>query len=220
VAPHEVVLVPVAPERFWDGVEGSSVMPPLAAVDELPVDCAQSLLAGVYYFRLARAAIGFWLDATKPLLAYRDVVMVNEEAVHEEAARRAPRASSAIELIRQWDADVQVIRNQRASVDQVAGLPIPGRELRPMTARIAAAAGGEPPSASQVRRRLGNWYRASLRERVGPVTPPVDDLPAVLREIARAGRELAPQAERELQRVVHELMTEAASPQATPAGVT
>ena len=216
VAPHEVVLVPVAPERFWDGVEGASVMSPLESVDELPVYCAESLLAGVYYFRLARAVVGFWLDATKPLLLYRDAVTVDESAVREEAIRRARRASSAIEMVRQWDADVQVIRDQRAAVDQAAGLPVPGRELRSLTARIAATAGGEPPSSNQVRRRLGNWYRALLRERVGPLTPPVEDLPAVLREVSRAGRDLAPRAEEELRRVVLELMAEDETREAAP----
>lgn len=218
VRAEEVVFVPVEPGRFWEGVEGASIAVPLAEIDRLPVRLTESLMAGVYYFRLARAGVGFWLDATKPLLLYNDVVSVDEMAVREEAVRRSRDAVSAIDLIRRWDADVQVIRNQRAAIDQVASLPIPGRDLRPMAAKVAAAAGGEPPSANQVRRRLGAWYRGELRERLGPIVPPVDDLQAVLRQVAAAGRDLAPRAEPELERIVLTLMDEANARETTGVG--
>jgi hypothetical protein len=123
---------------------------------------------------------------------------------------------SAIDLIRRWDADVQTSRNQRAVVDQVAALPIPGRELRTMAANIARTASADPPSANQVRRRLGAWYRGALRDRFGPILPPVADLPSVLRQLAAAGRDLAPETERELERIVLELVEEA-SARDTPA---
>ena len=219
VEPHEVVLVPTDPAHFWDGVSGASVIAPLAELDDLPVRPHQSLLAGVYYFRLARAAVGFWLDATKPLLLFNDRVELDEDAVREEAEHRARHADSAIGLIWQWDADVQTVRNQRASVEQVAGLPIPGRELRPRAAAIAESLGADAPSANQVRRRLSGWFRAELRSRIGPVNPPVANLPEVLRQIAQIGKELTPQADRELERVVRELVAEmqGASPTATVA---
>jgi hypothetical protein len=208
VEPHEVVLVPTNPAHFWDGVPGASVMGPLAELDDLPVSPAQSLLAGVYYFRLARAAVGFWLDATKPLLLFNDRLELDEAAVRAESERRARHADSAIALIWQWDADVQTVRNQRASIEHVAGLPIPGRELRPRAVAIAESLGVEAPSANQVRRRLSAWYRAELRSRIGPVNPPVANLPDVLRQIAQFGKELTPQADRELERVVRELIAE------------
>jgi hypothetical protein len=216
VRQEEVVLVPAAPDRFWDGVPGAEIIAPLADTDHLPAQPDDSLMAGVYYFRLARAAVGFWLDATKPLLLHSDVVTVDISAVRDETVRRSADASSAIDLIRRWDADVQEIRNQRAAVDQAAALPIPGRDLRAMAAKIAQAAGGDPPSANQVRRRLGAWYRGVLRDRFGPILPPATDLPSVLRQLGDAGRDLAPQAERELERIVLELMT-AASLGAAPA---
>jgi hypothetical protein len=209
VEPHEVVLVPTDPARFWDGVPGASIMGPLAELDDLPLRPAQSLLLGVYYFRLARAAVGFWLDATKPLLLLNDRVELNEDAVRSEAELRARRSDSAIGLIWQWDADVQTVRNQRASVEQVAGLPIPGRELRPRAAAIAESLGAEAPSANQVRRRLSAWFRAELRSRIGPVNPPVANLPEVLRQIAKIGKELTPQVDQELERVVRDLVAEA-----------
>ncbi len=203
---EEVVLVPAAADRFWDGVQGAELIAPLAATDDLPARPDQNLMAGVYYFRLARAAVGFWLDATKPLLLHNDVIAIDIDAVRDEAVRRSRDAASAIELIRHWDADVQTIRNQRAAVDQVAGLPIPGRDLRPLATRIAQAVGADPPSANQVRRRLGSWYRGVLRDRFGPIAPPVADLSSILRQLAEAGRELGPQAERELERIVLELV--------------
>jgi hypothetical protein len=149
------------------------------------------------------------MDATKPLLLHNDSVEVDEDAVRREAEIRSREARSAIEVIRRWDSDVQTIRNQRAAIDQVAALPIPGRELRPMAARIAAAAGGDPPSANQVRRRLGAWYRGELRDRLGPIPPPIGNLQAVLDQVAVAGREIAPRAEPEFERIVLELMEEA-----------
>lgn len=209
VEPHEVVLVPTDPAHFWDGVPGASVIAPLAELDDLSLRPESSLLTGVYYFRLARAAVGFWLDATKPLLLFNDRVELDEAAVRAEAERRARHAESAISLIWQWDADVQTVRNQRASVEQVAGLPIPGRELRPRAAEISESLGAEAPSANQVRRRLSTWFRAELRSRIGPVNPPVANLPEVLRQIAQIGKELTPQADRELERVVRELVAEA-----------
>jgi hypothetical protein len=218
VRPEEVVFVPIEPGRFWDGVPGATIIAPLAETDDLPVRPAESLMAGVYYFRLARAAVGFWLDATKPLLLHNDIVAVDDDAVRREAEHRARAARSAIELIRRWDSDVQTIRDQRAAVDQVASLPIPGRELRPLTARIAAAAGGEPPSVNQVRRRLGAWYRGQLRERVGPIPPPVSNLQDDLDQVAAAGREIAPRAEPELERIILELMAEARERDANDVG--
>ena len=216
VRQEEVVLVPAAPERFWDGVQGAEIIAPLAAAYFLPAQPHENLMAGVYYFRLARAAVGFWLDATKPLLLHNDVLTVDIGAVRDETVRRSGTAGSAIELIRRWDADVQQSRNQRAAVDQAAGLPIPGRDLRVMAAKIAQAAGVDSPSANQVRRRLGAWYRGILRDRFGPIIPPVADLPSILRQLSDAGRDLAPRAERELERIVMELVTDASSGAAPP----
>jgi hypothetical protein len=203
---EEVVLVPAAADQFWEGVQGAELIAPLAATDALPTRSDENLMAGVYYFRLARAAVGFWLDATKPLLLHNDAVAVDIDAVREETVYRSRESTSAFDLIRRWDADVQAIRNQRAAVDQVAALPIPGRDLRPMATRIAQAVGADPPSANQVRRRLWSWYRGALRDRFGPISPPVADLPSVLRQLADAGSDLAPQAERELERIVLELV--------------
>jgi hypothetical protein len=204
---EEVVLVPVAPDAFFAPLEGARVMAPLAAVDALPVSTDASLLAGLYYFRLARAAIGCWIDATKPLLLFDDKPTPDEARVAAEAGERATTAESAFGLLLRWNEDVQAVRNQRAAVDQVAGLPIHNRELRAEVERLALALGApEPPSLNQVRRRLGAWWRGELRARVGPLAPPVIDLAAALTDVARVSRELEPRLPAEVARVVGDLV--------------
>lgn len=206
VRAEEVVLLPAPADRFFRGLEGAMVMAPLAGVDGLPVGPEESLLAGLYYFRLARAAVGFWLDAVKPLLLCNDVVAVDEAAVRAEAEARAATAPSAFELVLRWNADVQTVRNQRAAVDQVAAPPLLGRDLRPMIAGLAEELGVEPPSVNQVRRRVGAWWRGELRARLGPLAPPVPDLPRALEEVARVSAELAPELEAQVARVVREVV--------------
>jgi hypothetical protein len=205
VRTEEVMLVPAPAALFFRRLEGASIMAPLAEVDDLPVRIDESLLAGLYYFRLARAAVGCWLDATKPLLLCNDAPVVNEAAIREETEQRAPSASTAFDLILRWNADVQTVRNERAAVEQVAALPLLGRDLRVLVERTARAAGVEPPSINQVRRRLAAWYRGRLRERVGPLTPPVANLPDVLAEIGRIGAALTPQLEGEAISIIGEL---------------
>lgn len=203
----EVVLVPVVATEFFASMEGAGVMRLLAAVDKLPVSVDVSLLAGLYYMRLARAAIGCWLDATKPLLVFQDQPVVDEEAVECEAAERAIGARSAFELVRRWNSDVDAIRNQRIAVDQVAMLPIAAKDLRALTIKLADKQGHIAPSGNQVRRRLGAWYRRELRQRVGPLLPPVSDLQTSLTEVARAGAAIAAGLDAELSRIVTELGT-------------
>lgn len=208
---EEVALLPAPAGAFFRPVEGAGVMPVLAAVDDLSVSIEDDLVAALYYFRLARAAVGCWLDATKPLLLHDDRIAVDDVAVREEAGERAGAARSAYDLILTWDVDVQSVRAARAAVDQVAALPILGRDLRALVARLAEAEGVDPPSLNQVRRRLGAWYRGGLRERVGPLAPPIADLPAALTELGRAGAALAPQVEAEATRVVGELLAASAA---------
>ncbi|MCC6315179.1 MAG: hypothetical protein IT337_14340 [Thermomicrobiales bacterium] len=210
VRADEVALAPVDPDTFFAPLEGVRVMRPLADVDALPTTIDESVLAGLYYFRLARAAVGFWLDATKPLLLFEDRPEVDESVVAAEAAARATRARSAFELIVRWNEDVQTIRNQRSAVDQAAGLPLYNKELRVQVAALAAGAGVEPPSLNQVRRRVGAWWRGELRHRVGPLSPVATDLPKALEALAQAGTDLAPRLPGEVERVVNELIAASA----------
>lgn len=205
VRDSEVVLVPVVAAEFFGPMEGAGVMRLLAAVDQLPVSVDDNLLAGLYYMRLARAAIGSWLDSTRPLLVFQDQPVVDEEAVEREAAERAIGARSAFQLVKRWNSDVDTIRNQRLAVDQVAMLPIAARDLRNQITKLSDKQGLAAPSGNQVRRRLGTWYRRELRQRVGPLLPPLPDLSASLTDVARAGAAIAPGLSAELTRIISEL---------------
>ncbi|MGH2561606.1 MAG: hypothetical protein ACRDJH_21270 [Thermomicrobiales bacterium] len=201
----EVVLVPVSSRKFFGSMEGAPIMPALADVDQLPVRLDESLLAGLYYFRLSRAAVGCWVDVVKPLLVFNDTIEINVTAVQEEATSRGERAKSAWDVILAWNADAGTVRSQRAAVEQVAGLPITGRELRDLIGRIAAGV-EQPPSVNQVRRRLGAWYRQEIRKRVGPLRPPVADVSHALQAVAAAGTEVAPAIEVRAREIVQELI--------------
>ena len=209
VRAEQVAILPAPARPFFAPLEGASLMPPLASVDDLPVSIDDSLLAGLYYFRLARAAVGCWLDATGPLLPLgdRDRPAVDKPALLAEIVRRLPRARSAWELILAWDADVQPVRSQRAAVDQVTALPIANRDLRELIARMAARQGlVEGPSVNKVRRLLGAWYRGQIRERVGPLPPPLDDFPRTLSDLGRLAASLTPALDAETRRLIAELL--------------
>lgn len=206
VRSDQVVLVPAPAGAFFEVLEGAQVMEPLASVDKLSVALEENLLAALYYFRLARAAVGCWLDATGPLLAFNDRPVVDEAAVREEAQARAQKAESAFDLVTAWYDDVQTVRAQRAAVDQVAALPLMTRDLRERVSRMALAVGTEPPSVNQVRRRVGAWYRGQLRERMGPMLPPVPDFPGALQRLGHIAAALAPAVETEVERVIEELL--------------
>lgn len=206
VEPDEVIMVPVEAKTFFSDLEGASLMPVLASIDALPVSHETSLLAGLYYFRLARAAIGCWLDSVRPLLGPDDAVALDEAAVRQELEARRSSASSAFDLIQQWDADVDIVRNQRVAVEQVGGLRVMSRELRQWIEATSAGLGQEPPSTNQVRRRLGAWYRARLRDAVGPLLPPVENFGERLREIGEAAAQLTPHLESQTARIVRELI--------------
>lgn len=208
VHPDEVVLVPVDPATFFRPLEGSGLIPILASVDALPVRFDESLLVGLYYFRLARAAVGCWFDSTKPLLLLNDRVEVDEAAIQNQAQVRTTDATTALELVLQWHADVQTVRAERAAVEQVAALPLINRELRELALRMASQAGVDPPSVNQIRRRVGRWYRERLREQVGPLRPPVADLPRTLQHLGWLGKNLGPEIEVETVRVIDELLAE------------
>lgn len=214
VRPDQVEIFPVSGAEFCAPLPGAGIMAPLAALDGLPVSTDESLLAALYYFRVARAAVGCWLDATGPLLAFNDKRVVDDAAVHDQTIARAAGARSAWDLILRWDADVQSVRNQRLAVEQVAGLPVVNRDLRELINRMAAASGTEAPSMNKVRRRVGAWYRGRLRDQFGPIDPPVDNLSQTLRDLGRYAGTLHGAMQRETVRIIAQLLAE--DPQGEP----
>lgn len=206
VRDDEVEQLAIDPVEFFAPLPGAPIAPILASLDELTMAPDESLLAGLYYFRIARAVTGFWIDSVKPLLMMGDKIEIDFAEVEQEARRRVSvGAYSAYQLMLDWDVDVERTRANRTAVDQVTNLPILNRDLREMIAKLAIDLGIEPPSMNQVRRRLGSWFRGQLRERVGPLNPPVDNLPDILRQLAAIGAELAPRLPKETERIVLEL---------------
>gem|GEM_PF-470469 len=194
VTAAEVVTVPVAAGDFFAPVEGASIIPILARVDRLPVRPEDHLTLGLYYFRLARAAIGCWLDATAPLLIVGDRPGVDVVSVQRQVEGRVWGARSALDLIARWDADVGVIRRQREVVDRTVGAAMPNRDLRDLVERHGLPP-GMGPTLSTVRRHLNRWYRLAMRDRLGLTPPPMPDgeIEALLARIG--GERLAMTAE-------------------------
>jgi hypothetical protein len=77
--------------------------------------------------------------------------------------------------------------------------------LRGWIESASRCAGIEPPSANQVRRRLGVWFRGRLRDQFGPLRPPVADFGEQLRRLAALAATLAPHLPGETSRIVVEL---------------
>lgn len=211
VQPGDVRLIPVEPSTFFAPLPASAAMPVLSAVDALPVSIEESLLAGLYYFRLARAAVGAWTDSVKPLLFMNDTVELDEAQLMAETARRAETASSAFGLILHWDLDVEHVRQRRASVDQVSGLPLLSRDLRTAITEASKGRPGDPPSVNQVRRRVGAWFRTELRSQFGPIPPDTPDFPGVLGALGRASKSLAASVPAKTRQVIDEIYLERAA---------
>jgi len=209
VRPDQVMLIDAPADEFFGPVPGGNLISSIASIDGLPVEIEESLLASLYYFRLVRSVAGIQSDERRPLLGDGERYEVDYDIIGDDLEDRRSHAASAIDLVREWDRDADLIRGQREAVEQVAGLPIIAGELREKIDRAAYAAGRLPPSVNRVRRRIGSWYRTELRESVGPVLPPVDDLGAVLDRIGRAGRSLMPALDRRTAELVAEMVQEA-----------
>ncbi|HYI24075.1 MAG TPA: hypothetical protein VD767_01580 [Thermomicrobiales bacterium] len=208
VSTADVRLLPVCPPTMFDPLGQVGLQHFFAATDAFPYEREATLLVALYYFRLARAALGCWLDQISPLLAYRDVPTVDEDAVEAEARRIAAGVrTSAWGIIRRWNDEAEAVRRQRAAVEQVTALPVRNKLLRARIESSAARAGVEPPSMSRVRRMLGSWYRQRLREDLGPMMPPVADFGAALETVGRVCRSLERELDEMTDRIIEDVLT-------------
>lgn len=206
----DVLLAQIDGDAFFSDVAGATLMAPLSNVDDVGVDLSASLLAGLYYFRLARSAVGCWLDSVKPLLSFHDEAPVDLNAVETGINDRVASVSSAYRLILEWNDESERFRAQRAEIDRVTGLPLMSKDLRALTIEAMKGLPGDPPSANQVRRRLGAWFRGQLRDELGPIPPPVDDLEAVLATASRAAKRLAARLPDQAKLTIREIVAERA----------
>jgi hypothetical protein len=218
---EEVRFVGIEAEEFLVPLGLQTLRTQLAALDGFPFDPAENLLVGLYYYRLTRAAVGCWLDQSNPLLSYQDHSVEIDEATLLAQARElvAGRQMSAWGLLQRWNDHAEDIRQQRLALDRASAPPINGRRLRDVIEAEAARRGVVPPSGSKVRRLVGSWFRSRVREHFGPLLPPVDDFDAVLADVGRYSRSLAPAAETRTWEIVEELLQEAppvGDPEHTP----
>ena len=213
----EVRYVPVTSSGFLEPMGQEGLRSFLAGLDAFPFDPEARLLVGLYYYRLARSAVGCWQDQVAPLLTYRDTVDIDEEAIEAEARRMATMRTSAWGLLLRWNDFAEQVRQQRASIDHVTSVPINGRQLRDRILERSAAAGVVPPSGTKVRRAIGSWFRGKIREEFGPINPPVDDFDGLLRALGRFSRTLTPATWERLERIIEEMVA-AAPPVAEVAG--
>lgn len=220
VKPEEVRFIGVTSRQFLDPMGQQGLRAFFAELDDLPIDPDRSLMLGLYYFRLARAALGCWQDQTGPLLAFRDVPPVDEAAIEREARSLTTARTSAWGLLQRWNDVAEEMRRQRTAVDQVTSLPINGKQLREQILRAAAAADVTPPSGTRVRRAIGSWYRSRLREQFGPIHPPVSDFGDLLDRLGHYSRSLHPEVTRVTSQVIEEMVAEsqplAEAPPASP----
>lgn len=206
---HELRLIDVTANQFLHPLGQAGLQSFLASLDALPIDPGRSLMLGLYYFRLARAALGCWQEQTAPLLAYHDSFTVDEAAIEAEARALATMRTSAWGLVQRWNDVADDVRRQRTAVDHVTSLPINGKHLREQILLVSAAAGVTPPSGTRVRRAIGSWYRSRIREQFGPIHPPVENFGGLLDELGQYSRSLHPDIAEVTRRVIDEMVAEA-----------
>ncbi len=212
----EVRMVSISSTQFFEPLGQEGLRGFYAALDGLPIDPDRSLMLGLYYYRLARAALGCWQDQTAPLLAFHDAIAVDEDAVEREARALATMRTSAWGLVQRWNDLADDVRRQRQAVDHMTSLPINGKQLREQIVTAATAAGVTPPSGTRVRRAIGAWYRSRIRERFGPIHPPVENFGALLEQLGHYSRSLQPEMAAVTRQVIDDLVEKATPLQSEP----
>lgn len=208
VRSNEIALLPVVAQTFTAPLSGADLILPLYEIDNVPVDPRSSLLAGLYYFRLVRACVSCWIDENRPLLGYTERTAADLDRIRDDLLARRSGSRSAYGLVMAWQRRAERVQQDRDRVEHAAALPIPGRDLRVLIGSLCADLGDAAPSANQVRRRLGAWYRAQLLDAVGPVNPPVADLEPVLHAIRSAAAALRQTTQDEAIKIITALRDE------------
>jgi hypothetical protein len=217
VTREQIELLPVSADSFMTSLAGTELALQLARIDAFALSPHESLLLFLYYFRLARACVGCWVDQHAPLLAYKDVTGIDMPAILEFATWLGGRSNTAWDVILQWDAAAEQVRQQRLAVDRAAMLPVSSGELRSHIEAQAKKQGVVAPSMGRIRRVVGAWFRVRLRERFGAIHPPVEDFPHLLHDTSRTAQELRPAMFSEVDRAIAQAVMEDADGPRTPA---
>jgi hypothetical protein len=203
VSRDQIELLPIEAGEFMLPMAGRDLALWLAGRDDFAISPNESVLAFLYYFRLARACVGCWIDQTAPLLTHRDVPVIDLHAIMDVATSIAPKSKTAWGIVQEWDAIAEQVRLQRVAIDHATSLPISSSELRTRIEVLSKRAGVVAPSMSKIRRIVGSWFRAQIRDQFGAILPPVANLPALLQDLTTASRELRPQLLAEIDIVVN-----------------
>lgn len=190
VKSEQVYLLATAPDRIFQSPELRALMDALVAVDDAEIAWESDLVTALYYGRTAFACLGCRIDETKPLLGRSDVKELDDPGLLADVRHRGKRASSAWQLLQQWDRDAEEVRATRVAVRQAANIGLANRDLRSLVEAEAARLKRQPPSMNRVRRELAVWTDTELVRRFGVVYFPVTDLPGFLDAIRRAITEL------------------------------
>lgn len=217
VGRQEVRLIAVSADEFLEPMGQDGLRTFFATLDGLPFDPHASLMLGLYYFRLGRAALGCWQDQTAPLLAYQDLPAVDDAAVEQQARTLATMKTTAWGLVQRWNDLADGVRRQRAAVDRATALPINGRQLREQVVAASSAARVVPPSGTRVRRAIGAWYRARIRDQFGPILPPVDEFESLVADLGRYSRSLHPEIAQVTRDVIDDMVLQAVPLELEPA---
>lgn len=205
---RQIHLLPVASVPFLKPLEGARMIPIFAEVDGFDRESRSSLVMGLYYFRLVRAAVGCWGDMVAPLLAPKNVRDVDLAVIEERTRFYARDAKSGWEIVERWDAAAETVRNQRDVVNRITSVPIVNRELREQLDAAVNAAHVEAPSMNKVRRRIGAWFRDEVIDRVGVLEPPIADFPRVIHELELVSEELRLQLPAATTLIIQEMLQE------------
>lgn len=213
---RQIHLLPVASVPFLKPLQGARLIPIFADVDGYDRESRSSLLVGLYYFRLSRAVIGCWADMVTPLLGARQPVPTDLARIEEQTRLFARDARSGWDIVDRWDAAAESVRSQREVVNRITSVPIVNRELRDELDAAVAITQVEAPSMNKVRRRIGSWFRDQVIERIGVLSPPVDDFPAVIHQLELIAADLRLQLPEATTRIIAEMLSESSDSSPEP----
>lgn len=192
VSRDQVILIPTKPVAFIKPLEGSRLIGALATLDGFRDEIRTNMLLAMYYFRLVRACYGSYADLTSPIFGPATVSEGTTGELEQKTIQIAQSATSAWDVVQQWDAAAEQVRRQRETAYAAMPFPLANKEVRERIELESELRGIDAPSVNSVRKRLGVWYRQQFDERIGVVLPPVQDISALVARIHSVASEVDP----------------------------
>lgn len=201
----QVILVPVSAVEFLKPVEGSRLIGALATCDGYRDEIRINMLLAMYYFRLVRACYGSYADLTAPIFGPQTVSEGSTEELEQRTIRMAQAAKSAWDVVLQWDAAAEQVRQQRETAYSAMPFPLANKDVRDRIQAESELRGVDAPSVNSVRKRLGAWYRGAFDERIGVVLPPVEDITSLVERIHKVARDVDPLVPNAMDAIIDEV---------------